>query len=212
MYYFVYRINTVVLYWQEKLDQRMKIKRIDNPRINIVKCVGTKPHDEKTRWNATKTNNGHNFQNTESFFIDLVLTDRSNLPKSACGKSSIWWFSFSAARNAITKEHWMRNLPFSFPYFGICPLLGKFERLCLSKRNGFFSVLDAIIWKSSNKRPWIENSEGYTVHSPTWPKGAKGEWRVSSWLAISNTREKVRYFFTCVVTASLGAGNPCITS
>ena len=190
----------------------MKIKRIDNPRINIVKCVGTKPHDEKTRWNATKTNNGHNFQNTESFFIDLVLTDRSNLPKSACGKSSIWWFSFSAARNAITKEHWMRNLPFSFPYFGICPLLGKFERLCLSKRNGFFSVLDAIIWKSSNKRPWIENSEGYTVHSPTWPKGAKGEWRVSSWLAISNTREKVRYFFTCVVTAFLGAGNPCITS
>ena len=30
-------------------------------------------------------------------------------------------------------------------------------------------------------------------------------------IAYINTREKIRYFFTFVVMASLGAGNPCIT-
>ena len=32
-----------------------------------------------------------------------------------------------------------------------------------------------------------------------------------TWLAISNTRKKTSYFFTCVVTAFLRAGNPCKT-
>lgn len=36
-------------------------KTIDNPRIQIVKCVGAKGQDEKTRWNNTKTNNARNF-------------------------------------------------------------------------------------------------------------------------------------------------------
>ena len=36
----------------------------------------------------------------------------------------------------------------------------------------------------------IENGEGFAVHSSTWPSGAKGELRVSSWLAIPNTGEK----------------------
>ena len=37
-------------------------KRIDDPRIKIVKCVGAKAQDEKMRWNTTKTKNGRNFQ------------------------------------------------------------------------------------------------------------------------------------------------------
>lgn len=36
-------------------------KTIDNPRIQIVKCVGAKGQDEKMRWNNTKTNNARNF-------------------------------------------------------------------------------------------------------------------------------------------------------
>ena len=62
--------------------------------------------------------------------------------------------------------------------------------------------------KNSDKRSCIEIREGFAVHLSTRPSGAKGELRVSSWLAISNTREKVRYFFTCVVTAFRRARNP----
>ena len=47
------------------------------------------------------------FQNTNFSVIYLVLDDRRNLSghgqKSACDKSSSCRFSFSAARNAITK-------------------------------------------------------------------------------------------------------------
>ena len=41
----------------------------------------------------------------------------------------------------------------------------------------------------------IENGEGFAVHSTTWPRGAKGDWRVSSWSAISNTRGKIMILF-----------------
>ena len=32
-----------------------KNKGIDNPRIKIVKCIGAKAQDEKTRWNDNQT-------------------------------------------------------------------------------------------------------------------------------------------------------------
>ena len=54
----------------------------------------------------------------------------------------------------------------------------------------FFGVLAGIIQESSEKLLCIENSEGFAVHSSTWPIGAKGEWRVSSWLAISTNVKK----------------------
>ena len=41
MYYFVYHINTIAFYWQEKPTSLMnENKWIDNPRITIVECVG----------------------------------------------------------------------------------------------------------------------------------------------------------------------------
>ena len=41
MNYFVYHISTIALYRQEKSTLLMnENKRIDNPRIKIVKCVG----------------------------------------------------------------------------------------------------------------------------------------------------------------------------
>ena len=49
MYYFVYHITTIALYWQEKSTLLMnENKRIDNPWIRIVKCVGVEAQDEKT--------------------------------------------------------------------------------------------------------------------------------------------------------------------
>ena len=57
-------------------------------------------------------------QNSQLLTIDLVLTDRRNLlgtwPKSAYGKSSSSRFSFSAARNAITKATEYVTFGFSF--------------------------------------------------------------------------------------------------
>ena len=43
----------------------------------------------------------------------------------------------------------------------------------------------------------IENREGFAVHSSTWPSGAKGEWCVSSWLAISTHVKKHKFFHVC---------------
>ena len=53
-YYFVYHINTVALYWQEKSTLLMiENKRIDNTRMKIVKCVCTQ--DENKGWITRKT-------------------------------------------------------------------------------------------------------------------------------------------------------------
>ena len=102
MYYFVYHINTIVLYWQEKSTLLVnENKRIDNPRIKIVKCVGVKAQDGNMLWITTKTNNGPNliFFKSLSYWLG---PDRQQ-PKAACNIFSSCRFSFSAARNAITK-------------------------------------------------------------------------------------------------------------
>ena len=140
--------------------------------------------------NHYKTNKGPNFQYAKFPVIDLLLTDRRNLsvtrPKSAHGKSSSCRFSFSATRNASTEA--TKYVTFGFPFHILVFFLFE-ESLNVSvrKRYIFFSVLAAIIRKNFDKQTWIENGEGFTVHSSTWPSGAKGEWRISSWLAISNT-------------------------
>ena len=129
-------------------------KRIDNSRLKIVKCVGGKAQDEKLRWNTTKTNNGRN-----------ILSK-----KSACGKSSSCRFLFSAKRNAIEYV----AFGFSFRVWVFSPFRESLN-VTICKRYWFFSVLAAIIRRVSYKRPWIENGEGFAVHSSTWPTGAKGE-------------------------------------
>ena len=63
MYYFGYHITTIALYWQEKSTLLMnENKRIDNPWIRIVKCVGVEAQDENMHSNTTKTNSGYSFQ------------------------------------------------------------------------------------------------------------------------------------------------------
>ena len=143
--------------------------------------------------------------------IDFVLTDTRNLPgkrpKSACGKSSNCRFLFSAARISITKAAEYVALDF-FRILVFFPFYESFD-VTVFKRWWFFSVLVAIIRQNYDKRPWIENGEGFAVHSSTWRSCAKGEWRVSGWLAISNRREKISFFSISDFAAFLRAGNPC---
>ena len=82
MYYFVYHINTIALYWEEKPTSLMnKNKGIDNPRITIVECVGFDSCEGKMLWIIIikKKNNGRNFQFTKFSFIDFFLTNRRSL-------------------------------------------------------------------------------------------------------------------------------------
>ena len=89
--------------------------------------------------------------------IDLVLTDRRNLsgtrPKSVCGKSSGCRFSFSAARNALTKATDFVTFGFSFLTSLVSFPLKESLNVSVSKRYGFFSVLAAVIRTYPDKRP-----------------------------------------------------------
>ena len=125
-YYFVYHINTITLYWRDKSTLLInENKRIAKRWIKIVKCVGAKAQDENMRCNITTTNNRRNFPYTKSSDSDLVLTDRRNPSgtrlRSACGKSFSCRFSFSAARNAISKATEKVTFGFSFRIFVFSP-------------------------------------------------------------------------------------------
>ena len=74
MYYFVYHINTIALYRREKSTLLMnESKRIDNPRVKIVKCVGAKTRDEKSVERLQKQTMGviFNTQNSQSLTWSL---------------------------------------------------------------------------------------------------------------------------------------------
>ena len=193
MYYFVYHIHTIALYWQEKSTLLMnENKRIDNPWIEIIKCVGAL--EMKTCFESPQnTNNGPNFSiyTILSYWIGRYRQKKSFRYTAKIGLWQIFQlliFILSRGK-CYYQSHWIRNVRFFFPYFGFLSFLGKFGRHCLK--------VIRILRIFSDKRPWINNGEGFAVHSSTWPSGAKGEWRASSWLAISNTREKISYFFTC---------------
>ena len=154
-------------------------KSIDNPRIKMRKCVSVRLKIKKTRWIISKTTVSVIFNIQKLSVIDFVLTDRRNLPgkrpKSACGKSSTCRFLFSAARISITKAAEYVTLGF-FRILVFFPFYESFD-VTVFKRWLFFSVLVAIIRQNYDKRPWIENGEGFAVHSSTWRSCAKGEWR-----------------------------------
>ena len=80
-----------------------------------------------------------------------------------------------------------------FEYIGFLPFLGKFEPHCLPEIRDFWCPSR----RNSRKlrqTTCIENREGFAVHLSTWLSGAKGEWRVSSWLAISTHVKKYDIF------------------
>ena len=113
-------------------------------------------------------------------------------PKSASGKSFSCRFSFPATKNANTKGTEYVTFGFSFCILVFFSPFRKVWTALSVSDTDFFSVLAAIIRESSDKLPCIENREGFAAHSSTWPSGAKGEWRISSWLAISTHVGKIR--------------------
>ena len=157
-----------------------------------------------------KNNNGRNFQFTKFSFIDFVLTDRRSLsgkrPKSASGKSFSCRFSFSAERNANTKATEYVNFGFSFSILVFFPFYESLN-LTVCHRYGFFGVLAAIIRESSDKQLVLRIPHSFINLTERHQR------RVicKQLIGYINTRERIRYFFTCAVTAFLRAGNPCIT-
>ena len=154
------------------------------------------------RWKSAlnhyyKNNNGRNFQFTKFLFIDSVLTGRRSLsgkrPKSASGKSSSCRFSFSDVRNANTKATEYATFGFSFTILVFFPFQESLN-IIICQRYGFFWCLIRHNSRKLRQTPCIGNREGFAVHSSTWPSGAKGEWRVSSWLAISTHVKKYDIF------------------
>ena len=132
-------------------------KRIDNPRIKSQSAWAPK----------LKNNNRRNYQFTKFSGIDFVLTDRRNLSgtqqNSACVKSSSCRFLSSAARNASTKA--TEYISFGFRFRNLVSFLFQESlNVTVFKRYEFFSVL-AAIRENSDKRLWIENGEGFAVHS-----------------------------------------------
>ena len=91
---------------------------------------------------------------------------------------------------------------FIFYYIGFLPLL-EFEPLCLSAIRNFkcFSRHNS---RKLRQTTCIENRENFAVHSSTWPSGAKGGWRVSSWLAISTHVKNTIFFHVCCYSFSQG--------
>ena len=160
-----------------------------------------------------KNNHGRNFQFTKFSFIDFVLTDRRVLsgkrPKSASSKSSSCRFSFSAERNANTKATeyvafgfsvWI--LWFSFPSRKVWTSLSVSD-------TDYFSVFAVITRESSDKLLVLRIVKALPfIHQPDRVTPKASDVKLIGYI---NTYKKISYFSTCVVTAFLRAGNPCIT-
>ena len=154
-----------------------------------------------------KNNNGRNFQFTKFSFIDFVLTDRRSLsgkrPKSASDKSSSCRFSFSAVRK-LTQTPLNTQLSVFLLVYWFPSLPGKFEPDCLSAIRIFwcFSHHNSRKSRETTCKSWRLRRSFINLT----------EWRqrrvtCKQLIGFINTR----YFFTCVVTAFLKAGNPSIT-
>ena len=157
-----------------------------------------------------KNNNGRKFQFTKFSLIDFVLTDRRNLSgkrqKLASGRSSSCWLSFSAERNGNTKA--TKCVTFSFFSVYWFPTPSK-------KVWTLQSVSDThiLVFYRHNSRKLRQKNFYWESRRLCRSFINLIEWR--QWqvrlIGYINTRERIRYFFTCVVTAFLRAANPCIT-
>ena len=84
--------------------------------------------------------------------------------------------------SALTRESWTREeIVHIYKYFSTYYFVYHVKNNC-------------------SKQPWIENGEPVAIHTSTWQSGAKGNWRVSRWLTILNTREKIIIPFTRVMS------------
>ena len=138
---------------------------------------------------SLQNKDGRNVDKQNSQLLTLSFWE-----KLTCGKSSRSWCSLSVARNVIAKATEYASFGFSFCILVFHPFY-KWLKVTSCKQYRFFSVLTAIILENSNKWPWIGNGESFAIHLSTWVNGTKSKWWVSSWLTLSNTCEKISFFF-----------------
>ena len=154
-----------------------------------------------------KNNNGRYFQFTKFSFIDFVLTDRRTLsgkrPKSASGKSSSCRFSFSAERNANTKATEDVTSSFLLVYWFSYPCRKVWTSLSVSNTY-FFSVLDAIIWESSDKQLLLRIVRALPfIHQPDRVAPKASDVSAADWL-YQHTWKNTIFFHVCCYGFSQG--------
>ena len=176
-------------------------KRIDNPRLTIVKCVGTDSYDEKMRWIIiTKATMVVIFNLQDSHFLTLSLPTKVfqvhgwNLPVANLPVVDF----HSQPREMLTPKTLNAQLSVY--------ILKESLNLIVCQRYVFFSVLAAIIRKSSSKQLALRSVKALPfIHQPYCVAPKASDVSAADWLY------QYDIFFTCVATAFLRAGNPCIT-
>lgn len=120
-YYFFYFINTIGLYWQEKEQMNEWVNDWKEKDPKSTKCGGTKVQDEKMRRIISKTNDGCNFQHTESSVIAFFR---------ACGRpmKNLSAVDFCSQPQEIPLPK-PTNLRCFFSYFGFLLLLQSATKL-----------------------------------------------------------------------------------
>ena len=136
MYYFVYRINTIALSWQEKSTLLMnENKRIASPWIKIVKSVGAKALDEKCVETIQNQIMGviFNIQNSQAV-IWFLPTEKSFRYMAKIGLWQIFQLSIFVLSHEKChfQSDWIRNFWFLFPYFGFFPFRKVWTSLSVS--------------------------------------------------------------------------------
>ena len=110
----------------------------------------------------------------------------------------------SQPREMLTPKYDIRNFRFFFQYIDFLSLLGKFEPHCLPAKRIFQS---AVIRESSDKQLVLRIVNALPfIHQPD--RVAQRRVKCQQLIGYINTREKIRCFFTRVVTAFLWARNP----
>ena len=144
--------------------------------------------------------NNHNFQFTKFSFIsttEIIFQVNSHIGR------------WQPREMLLLKPLNTYILVFLFEYWFSFPSRKVLTSLYVGYTD--FSVLAAVISENSHKLPWIENGEGFAVHSSNLTEWR--ERRVTCQLLIGDNKYtwKNMVFFTCFVTEFLGAGNPFIT-
>ena len=210
MYYFVYHIHTIALYWQEKSTLLTnENKRIDNPLIEIVKCVAAL--EMKTCFESPQnTNSGPNFSiyTILSYWIGRYRQKKSFRYTAKIGLWQIFQlliFILSRGK-CYYQSHWIRNVRFFFPYFGFLSLLGKFDRHCLK----VIRILRIFSGHNpTNDLELITVKALPFIHQPDWVARKASDARAADWRY--QTHVKKYRIFSHVFTALFRAGNHFIT-
>ena len=174
-------------------------KRIDNPRLTIVKCVGADSYDEKMRWIIiTKATMVVIFNLQDSHFLTLSLPTKvfqvhgwnrpvANLPVVDF---------HSQPREMLTPKTLNAQLSVYF--------LKESLNLIVCQRYVFFSVLAAIIRKSSGKQLALRSVKALPfIHQPERVAPKASDVSAADWL-YQHTWINTIFFHVCCYGFSPG--------